>query len=139
VCATGALVEIEIEIATAIGLLNNLIAGKQVTTCQPIQATTPPAKTAPEEQAATPTQRQTTKHGLERDGAGYDCRVLLNEDDDDYHEINPCCTPPTGYRQVCIKCGYDSFMLGVFYGDCPQCQLRVVHYCRYVAIAGGAA
>ncbi len=85
----------------------------------------------------TPPKRQTTGYGLEVDGAGYDCHVLLNEEGDDYHEINPKCTPPAGHRQVCIKCGYDSFMRGVFYGDCPQCQLRVVHYCRYVAIAGG--
>jgi hypothetical protein len=123
------LVEIEIEITTALNVL-----AKAVMQGEPI---TPPAKTSHEEPVPTPPQRQTTNHGLEQDGAGYDCRVLLNEDGDDYHEINPCCTPPTGYRQVCIKCGYDSFMLGVFYGDCPQCQLRVVHYCRYVSIAGG--
>jgi hypothetical protein len=89
-----------------------------------------------EQQAPTPPQRQ-TKHGLEQDGAGYDCRVLLDDDGDDYHEINPCCTPPAGYRQVCIKCGFDSFDTGTYYGDCPQCRLQVVHYCRYVAIAGG--
>jgi hypothetical protein len=123
------LVEIEIEITTALTVLS-----KAVMQGEPL---TPPAKTSPEEQSLTAPQRQTTGYGLEVDGAGYDCRVLLNEDGDDYLEINPCCTPPAGYRQVCIKCGYDSFMLGVFYGDCPQCQLRVVHYCRYVAIAGG--
>jgi hypothetical protein len=125
--------EIECEIATAYDLLSHVIMSG-------VKAPpTPQLKTIPKPQATTSPKRQTTGpgHGLEVDGRGYDCRVLLNEDGDDYLEINPCCTPPAGYRQVCIKCGYDSFMLGVFYGDCPQCQLRVVHYCRYVAIAGG--
>lgn len=121
------LVEIEIEITTALNALANAVMqGVPIT---------PLPQAEPAQQA--PNGRQTTNHRTEQDGAGYDCRVLLNEDGDDYHEINPCCTPPAGYRQVCIKCGYDSFMLGVFYGDCPQCQLRVVHYCRYVSIAGG--
>jgi hypothetical protein len=120
------LVEIEIEITTALTVLSKAVMQGETIT---------PSPTEP--QAATIPKRQTTGHGLEVDGAGYDCRVLLNEEGDDYHEINPCCTPPAGYQQVCIKCGYDSFMLGVYYGDCPQCQLRVVHYCRYVAIAGG--
>jgi hypothetical protein len=124
--------EIECEIATAYDLLSHVIMSGVKKPTPPIQA-----KPIPQAQTSTQPKRQTTGHGLEIDGRGYHCRVLLNEEGDDYHEINPKCTPPAGYRQVCIKCGYDRFMLGVFYGDCPQCQLRVVHYCRYVAIAGG--
>lgn len=123
------LVEIEIEITTALTVLS-----KAVMQGEPI---TPPAQTSTEPQATTPPKRQTTGHGLEIDGKGYHCRVLLNEDGDDYLEINPCCTPPAGYRQVCIKCGFDGFDTGTYYQDCPQCSLQVPHYCRYVAIAGG--
>jgi hypothetical protein len=125
------LTEIECEIATAYDLLSHVIMSGVKTT------PTPQLKTVPKPQATTPPKRQTTGHGLEVDGRGYDCRVLLNEDGDDYHEINPECTPPAGYRQVCIKCGFDEFATGVIYLDCPQCRLQVVHYCRYVAIAGG--
>lgn len=123
------LVEIEIEITTAL-----IVLSKAVMQGEPL---TPPVKASPEQQTTTAPQRQTTGHRLERDGAGYDCRVLLNEDGDDTLEINPCCTPPAGYRQVCIKCGFDGFDTGTIYLDCPKCRLQVVHYCRYVAIAGG--
>ena len=115
--------EIELEIATAYNLLSRVIMSG--------------VKTAPPPAKPTPPKRQTTGHRIERDGRGYDCRVLLNEDGDDYLEINPECTPPAGYRQVCIHCGFDSFDKGTIYCDCPQCSYRVVHNCRYVAIERG--
>ncbi|MEI6705783.1 MAG: hypothetical protein WCK96_01475 [Methylococcales bacterium] len=114
--------EIELEIATAYNLLSRVIMSG--------------VKTAPPPAKPTPPKRQTTGHSIERDGRGYDCRVLMNEEGDDYLEINPECTPPAGYRQVCIHCGFDSFDKGTIYCDCPQCSYRVVHNCRYVAIAG---
>jgi flagellar hook-basal body complex protein FliE len=120
------LVEIEIEITTALNALANAVMqGVPIT---------PLPQAEPAQQS--PNGRQTTNHRTEQDGAGYDCRVLL-DDGDDYHEINPQCTPPAGYRQVCIKCGFDEFATGVIYLDCPQCRLQVVHYCRYVALNGG--
>jgi hypothetical protein len=119
---------LECEIAQAYDMLSRVIMSG-------VKKSPLPAKTSPEEQATTPPQRQ-TKHGLEQDGAGYDCRVLL-DDDGHYTVVDPTCTPPDGYRQVCIKCGHDRFMLGVTYNDCPECRLRVVRHCRYVAIAGG--
>lgn len=120
--------EIENQIAQAYHLLSRVIMSG-------VKAT-PPPQTKPKPQATTPPKRQTTGHGLEIDGRGYHCRVLLNAEGDDYLEINPCCTPPAGYRQVCIKCGFDEFAAGIYYQDCPQCTLQVAHYCRYVAIAG---
>ncbi len=122
--------EIENQIAQAYHLLSCVIMSG-------VKATPPPAQTEPKPQATTKPKRQTTGHGLEIDGRGYHCRVLLNEEGDDYLEINPKCTPPAGYRQVCIKCGFDEFATGIYYQDCPQCSLQVAHYCRYVAIAGG--
>jgi hypothetical protein len=137
---------LECEIATAYDMLSRVIMNGVKKSPPPIQAEPKPKVRAPYSymqpepslQATTPTKRQTTNHHTEQDGAGYDCRVLLDEDGD-YAIVDPTCTPPAGYRQVCIKCGFDNFDTGTFYLDCPQCRLQVVHYCRYVAIAGGAA
>ena len=60
-------------------------------------------------------------------------KQLLPENDfngGDY-TIDPKCTPPAGFKQVCGKCGYDRFMQGVIYLKCPRCEMAVVHYCRY--------
>jgi len=57
--------EIELEIATAYNLLSRVIMSG--------------VKTAPPPAKPTPPKRQTTGHGWEVDGRGYDCRVLLNE------------------------------------------------------------
>ncbi len=87
-------------------------------------------------QAPNAPQRQTTGYGLEVDGAGYDCRVLLDRDGD-YVMASQHCSKPHGHRQVCIKCGYDRFNEGVHYVKCPECEAAVNYHCRYVAIAGG--
>jgi hypothetical protein len=47
------------------------------------------------------------------------------------YTIDPTCNPPSGFKQVCIKCGFDRFMTGVIYLRCPNCELQVVHYCQY--------
>jgi hypothetical protein len=122
------LVEIEIEITTALTVLS-----KAVMQGEPL---TPPAQTSTEPQATTPPKRQTTGYGLEVDGRGYDCRVLLDRDGD-YVMVTQHCSPPHGHRQACIKCGYDRFNEGVHYVKCPECEAAVNYHCRYVAIAGG--
>ena len=123
------LTEIECEIATAYDLLSHIIMSG-------VKKTTPPIQAKPKPQAPTTPKRQTTGYGLEVDGAGYDCRVLLDHDGG-YVMVTQHCSPPHGHRQVCIKCGYDRFNEGVHYVKCPECEAAVNYHCRYVAIAGG--
>lgn len=123
------LTEIECEIATAYDLLSHVIMSG-------VKKPTPPIQAKPKPQAPTPPKRQTTGYGLEVDGAGYDCRVLLDHDGN-YVMVSQHCSKPHGHRQVCIKCGYDRFNEGVHYVKCPECEASVNYHCRYVAIAGG--
>jgi hypothetical protein len=138
------LVEIEIEITTALTVLSKAVMqGETIANHfdRAIESLGIPKHTngfnePTEPQATTPPKRQTTGHGLEVDGRGYDCRVLLDRDGD-YLMVSQHCSKPHGHRQVCIKCGYDRFNDGVHYVKCPECEAAVNYHCRYVAIAGG--